>query len=210
MNLRTKGQKIMKKGIDVSDNNGKINWQAIADYNDTKCDDDKIKFAIVASSFGRSGRHDRFAENVEGAHSIGLQCGAYHYSYAIDSSHPAIEAENCRNAINESGVLLELPVFYDMEDADKWKANKGWYPANNDVTSYCRDFINNLGLDCGIYASYSWLQSYIDWRSLGCAVWNAQWGNNDDLKGYMWQYTDKLYIPGASRTELFDANILYL
>jgi len=200
----------MKKGIDVSDNNGQINWQAIKDFNDSAADADKIKFAMVACSYGSSGRHDRFEENVQAAHELGLKCGAYHYSYAIDSVHPAMEAENCRNAINESGVLLELPVFYDMEDADHWKIERGWEPANHDVTAYCRDFINNLGLNCGVYASYSWLSNYIDWRSLGCSVWTAAWGNSDPLQGYMWQYTDKLYIPGASRTELFDANILYM
>lgn len=198
------------KGIDVSDNNGQINWSAIKNFNDYAADADKIKFAMIACSYGSSGRHDRFAENVQASHELGLKCGAFHYSYAIDSVHPAMEAENCRNAINESGVLLELPVFYDMEDADHWKIERGWEPANHDVTAYCRDFINNLGLNCGIYASYDWLLNYIDWRSLGCSVWTAAWGNSDPLQGYMWQYTDKLYIPGASRKELFDADILYM
>ena len=45
----------------------------------------------------------------------------------------------------------------------------------------------------------------IDWQSLSCAVWNAQWGPFDDFKGFMWQFTDKLKIGGKQ----FDANILY-
>ncbi len=187
----------MVKGIDVSDNNGYVDWQSVADSG--------IKFAMVACSFGSSGRHDRFLENVNGAHDVGLKVGAYHYSYAINSAHPAMEAANCKTAIAEAGVLLELPVFYDMEDADHWKSDRGWLPQNNDVTSYCKSFIDNLGLNCGIYASYDWLQNYIDWRSLKCPVWNAQWGSSDDLKGYMWQKTDSLYIAGKQ----FDANILY-
>lgn len=196
-------------GIDVSDNNGYLNWSAIQEYN-VNNPDRQIEFAIIASSYGSSGRHDRFAENVNGAHDIGLICGAYHYSYAIKPEHPAMEAANCRKAIDNSGVLLELPVFYDMEDADGWKAARGWEPENNDVTSYCKSFIDALGLNCGIYASYSWLTNYINWRSLGCSVWNAQWGNADDLKGYMWQFTNSLYIPGFTQSDKpVDADILY-
>lgn len=196
-------------GIDVSDNNGKLNWDAISRYNETS--ENPIEFAIVASSYGRTGRHDRFLENVNGAHSVGLKVGAYHYSYAINSSHPSEEAVNCRDAISESGVLLELPVFYDMEDADEWKRQHGWIPSEHDITQYCKDFIDNIGLNCGVYASYSWLTTFIDWRSLGCSVWNAQWGSQDDIGGYMWQYTDSLYIPGfvAGTNKCVDGNMLY-
>lgn len=58
-----------------------------------------------------------FQRNVEGAHRAGLICGAYHYSYALT---PA-EARYCKWVIENSGVLLELPVFFDMEDGDGWK-----------------------------------------------------------------------------------------
>lgn len=155
-------------GIDVSDNNGALNWSAIIDYNQNN-PDKQIEFAMIASSYGSSGRHDNFLKNVNGAHEIGLKCGAYHYSYAINADHPALEAANCKDAINSAGVLLELPVFYDMEDADGWKLNHNWRPQDNDVTGYCRDFINALGLNCGVYASYSWLENYIDWAVLAAA-----------------------------------------
>ena len=56
--------------------------------------------------------------------------------------------------------------------------------------------MQGIGLNCGVYASYSWLCDLIDWRSLGCSVWNAEWGGSDDIKGYMWQFTEKLYIGG--------------
>ncbi|MBQ3444093.1 MAG: hypothetical protein IJG33_12715 [Selenomonadaceae bacterium] len=60
-------------------------------------------------------------------------------------------------------------------------------------------------LDAGVYASYSWLTSLIDWQSLGCPIWNAQWHSKDDFKGYAWQYTDSLMIGGKQ----FDGNIIY-
>ena len=189
------------KGIDVSENNGYVNWEAVAAAG--------YKFAIVRSSYGRTGVDARFIENVEGAHAAGLLVGAYHYSYALDREQAAEEAAHCGQVIADAGVLLELPVWYDMEDADGYKSRHGFAFDADEITDMCRIFIENIGLDCGVYASLSWLDAYIDWESLDCAVWNAQWSANDDLKGMMWQYTDNEYIPGASSSGVFDANILY-
>jgi lysozyme len=184
-------------GIDVSENNGTIDWQAVADAG--------IEFAIVRCSYGKSGRDEMFQQNVEAAHAAGLKVGAYHYSYALTPEDATIEAANCHAAIEESGVGLELPVWFDMEDADHWKAEHGFDFSADNVTQICQAFIDSIGYDCGVYASLSWLQTPIDWRGIGCAVWNAQWGADDDIKGMMWQYTDSLDIAGKS----FDGDILY-
>ena len=189
----------MTYGIDVSENNGFVDWQAVADAG--------IKFAIVRSSYGRNSRDENFLRNVEGAHSVGLKCGAYHYSYALTPEQARQEARNCKNAIDEAGVLLELPVWFDMEDADGYKRKYDFDFSADNVTAICKAFLDEVKpLDCGVYASLSWLENYIDWQGLGSAVWNAQWGDSDDLQGYMWQYTDSLNIGGKT----FDGNILYL
>ena len=187
----------MMRGIDVSENNGLVDWPLVAATG--------MKFAIVRASFGRHETDTLFQANVESAHKAGLLCGAYHYSYALNMAEARQEAENCRQAIEKAGVLLELPVFFDMEDADSYKVRHGFSFDRGTVTGICKTFLDNIGLDAGVYASYSWLCDYIDWPSLGCAVWNAQWGASDDLRGYMWQHTDSLNIGGR----LFDGNILY-
>lgn len=187
----------MIKGIDVSNHNGVVDWQAVADAG--------YEFVMVRSSYGLHSKDSRFAANAARANASGLKVGAYHYSYALSVEDAIKEAANCRNAIKSAGVLLELPVFLDMEDADGYKERNSFAFNPIVITAMCRAFIDNVGLDCGVYASYSWLTDYIDWRSLGCAVWSAQWGKTDDLKGYMWQYTDKLEIGG----QYFDGNIKY-
>ena len=194
------------KGIDVSENNGCVDFDAVkaAGYD----------FVIVRCSYGQTGRDDAFASNVARAHDAGLLVGAYHYDYSTTVDEAVRNAQNCRAAINESGVFLELPVFYDMEDADGWKARHGFYPER--LTDMCRAFIENVGLDCGVYASESWLKNYIDWQSLGCAVWNASWYGNDNpepcigdgqdgIMGYAWQYTSTAVIDGSE----FDADVIY-
>ena len=197
----------MKYGIDVSENNGYIDWDDVKDAG--------VDFVIVRSSYGRTGVDDMFLENVNGAHAVGLACGAYHYGYGLTPADAVIEAQNCKRVIDEAGVLLELPVWYDMEDEDEYKERHGFDFSMENATAICRAFLDEIQpLDCGVYASLSWFQDYIDWRSLGCAVWNAEWmrGENpapnvdqDSIQGYMWQYTDKKLIGGR----YFDGDIIY-
>ena len=186
----------MAKGFDVSENNGYVDFEQAAN--------EGYEFVIVRSSYGKSGKDENFLDNVNRAHAAGLKVGAYHYSYALNPDDALQEAQNCREVIDSAGVLLELPVFFDMEDADGYKARHGFDFDN--VNPICRAFLDNIGLNCGIYASESWFNNYIDWRMLGCSVWNASWyseqtepnpdDNVDGIKGYMWQYTDKAYIAG--------------
>ena len=187
----------MRKGIDVSEHNGVVDWQAIADAG--------IEFVMVRSSYGKTGRDEMFKQNVDGAHAVGLQVGAYHYGYALTPDDAVLEAENCRSAIEEAGVALELPVFYDMEDADGYKSNHDFDGSTENVTAICKAFLDNIGLNTGVYASLDWLENSLDWRGLGCSVWNAQWGSTDDIQGFMWQYTDSLVIAGR----VFDGNYMY-
>lgn len=187
------------KGIDVSYVQGdNINWQQVkaAGYD----------FAICRSSYGKKHFDETFARNVEQAHRAGLICGAYHYSYALNPDDAKQEAQYCKWLIENSGVLLELPVFFDIEDGDGYKAYHDFNFSRRNVTDICRSFLDNIKpLNAGIYASYSWLDDLIDWRSLNCPVWNAQYYHTDFLKGFMWQYTENLVIGGKR----FDGNILY-
>lgn len=185
------------KGIDVSYHNGVVDWEAVKEAG--------IEFVIMRSSYGLQSKDTMFSQNVAGAKAVGLKVGAYHYSYALSVEDAVQEAVNCSETIESTGQLFEMPVFFDMEDADDYKKRKGFAFDRAEITAMCKAFIDNVCLDCGVYASYYWLTDYIDWRSLGCAVWNAQWGRNDDIKGYMWQYTDRLNIGGR----LFDGNIKY-
>ena len=93
-----------------------------------------------------------------------------------------------------------------MEDADNYKDKHGFNFDPYEMTEMCKAFIEGCApLKCGVYASYSWFEEYIDWKSLDCPVWNAQWSDEDDLKGYMWQYSDCAIIGG----KYFDANVIY-
>lgn len=186
------------KGIDVSTFNGVVDWQAVKAAG--------MEFAICRTGYGKNGYDETFQRNVEGAHAVGLKCGAYHYSYALTPADAIIEADFCKRIIHEAGVLLELPVWFDMEDDDGYKKRHCFKFTRRNVTDICRAFLDTIKpLDCGVYAGLDWLDKLIDWQSLGCAIWSAQWSSKDSFRGYMWQYTDRLQIGG----KYFDGNILY-
>ena len=186
-------------GIDVSENNGYVDWKGIRRKHD------EIKFAIIRSSYGFS-FDSRFIDNVYSAINNGFKCGAYHYSYALNKSEALIEAETMKKIINDSGMLLELPCFFDME-GDNYKIRNGFDFSKDNVTEICKTFIDEMKpLNTGVYANLNWLENNIDWKSLDCSVWSAQYNTVDDFKGYLWQYTDKLHLCGKD----FDGDILYL
>lgn len=201
----------MIRGLDISENNGYLGadfWQAAVD---TGC-----KFAYIRCSWGNGHEDEYFRNNVQMAHEYGLLVGAYHYDYSLTPDITANHARKCAAIIADSGVLLELPVFYDLEDADGWKERNGYDFSGYNATAQCRAWIDNIGLQTGVYASYSWLERAvtdssgcgdgpIDWRSLDCSVWNAEWGGIDDIRAFVWQDTDQLSIGGR----LVDGNWMY-
>lgn len=186
------------RGVDVSYFNYRVNWCELYARG--------YEFAICRTGFGRNGIDETFARHVADAHMAGLICGAYHYSYALNIDDAIAEAEHCKSIIEDSGLMLELPVFLDMEDGDGYKCNHNFKPNRRNVTEICRAFLEHMQpLNCGVYASYYWLLDYVDYKTLGCPIWSAQWNGRDDFGGYMWQCRDDLLVDGT----LFDENVLY-
>lgn len=196
------------RGLDISIHNhdryaGKaIPWNKIKDAG--------VDFVIIRTGGGLSIADPDFQKDVNDAHSVGLKVGAYHYSYALTQSEAMQEAEACKRLINNAGVLLELPVFFDMEDADGYKQRHYFSFNRRNITNICRAWLQAIQpLNSGIYASLSWLEDYINWEDLvqefNIPIWNAQYNVIDNFKGYMWQFTKELYIDD----NIWDANILY-
>lgn len=151
------------------------------------------KFVAIRSSYGLHSKDEMFEQYCSYADQLGLEKMAYHYSYAKNADEAAIEAENCRNVIANSGVGLSI-VWYDIEE----------YPEPS--TDKARAFLDNIGLNCGIYANYNFLTNYIDWQSLGCPVWNAQYSSVDDIGAYMWQFQGDVPVIDGS----VDLNYRYI
>lgn len=195
----------MQKGIDVSENNGRVNWQIVKNKG--------MEFAIIRLGYGSGHLDSEFYRNVNGALAAGLKIGIYYYSYALNTYGARKEAEFVLQTLKDSGLTperLECGIWYDMEDADGFKARHGM-PSKSEITAMCSRFISDLnaaGYSCGIYASLDWLENKIETHRLAKYVpyWCAQWGSSCDWpRAKMWQYTDCLPIGGKE----FDGNYLF-
>lgn len=161
-------------GYDVSENN----TFTIDDFRSMV--DNGAEFVVIRASYGKHSEDSRFKEYCEYADQVGLRKMAYHYGYASTPDDAVEEAQNCANVVNNSGFAFDI-VFYDMEEPQMLRSGQ--------ATEIAKAFLDNVGLNAGIYASESPLtDGTIDWKSLGCAVWNAEYGSTDDIQGYMWQF----------------------
>lgn len=97
-------------GIDVSQHNGEIDWEAVAA--------DGIEFAMIRVGYrgyteGEIYMDERFAENYAGAREAGLKVGVYFFSQAVNAEEAREEAEFTLDALK--GLKLDLPVAFDWE-----------------------------------------------------------------------------------------------
>lgn len=189
----------MKRGIDVSENNGFVDWESVAAAG--------VEFAIIRLGWGKRHLDSRFYENINGAINAGLKVGVYYYSEATDASEARAEADFALYVMQDAGItpdMLEMGVWFDEEN-DSWKSER--LTDSDEITDICTTFINTLeeaGYHCGLYANYDYLTNVIDMSRLaGVPVWCAQYNSQCDYDGAaIWQCTDSYFINGAQ----FDKN----
>ncbi len=194
----------MMKGIDVSENNGVIDWGAVKAAG--------FEFAIIRLGYGNWHIDSRFYENVNGALKVGLKIGIYYYSYALSDEAAGNEADFVIKISKECGLThdkLPMGVWFDIEDADGYKERHG-VTNRQELTNMCSVFINRLWSAgygyVGLYANYDWLKNKLFVDQLGgCAIWCAQYNSHCDYQGaHIWQYSSSENIEG----NLFDANVV--
>ena len=93
-------------GIDVSMNNGSIDWNKVVQ------DPQKIRFAYIKATEGTTYVDPTFDENRKGATAAGLKNGAYHF-YSL-ATPPINQAYNFINKVHALGVS-DLPPMLDIE-----------------------------------------------------------------------------------------------
>lgn len=192
------------KGIDVSENNGEVDFQAVKNAG--------YDFVIVRLGYGNCHLDSNFYRNVNGALDAGLKIGVYYYDYGLDVIDAQNQAAFTLMVLLDCGLKperLEMGVWYDMEDADSWKHKHGM-PNSATLTNMCSAFVEKCrayGYDCGVYSCLDWLENKIVVNRLPAdtKLWCAQYNRSCDYSGaYMWQYTASANINGR----YFDANVL--
>ena len=198
----TEEVKRMYYAIDVSKHQNKFDWQAAYSKG--------IRHAMLRAGYGRySSQVDpQFERNAAECTRLGIQYGAYWYSYATTPAEARQEARCCLAAIK--GKHLCLPVAYDIE----------YEPCilrltNAQRTALVQAFLSEIeaaGYYGILYASYDFIRNRLDWKALSkYDVWVAQYSSacTCPLPYGIWQYSSRnaLGIPGYGTS--LDCNRIY-
>lgn len=180
----------LARGIDVSKWNGDIDWGAVAASG--------VQFAIIRTSFGWSNREKftdpKLVNNINGAKSVGVPIGAYHYSYATNPTEAIWEADFFIDRLRWTS--WEYPVCMDMEDKCQLRLNT---QQRTDVALTFLDRVASQGYYTAIYSNLNWTRNYLDMSRLSRHdLWIAQWNDHCScaLPYGMWQYTSSGSVPG--------------
>lgn len=191
-----------KRGIDVSVWQGGIDWSAVKN--------DGIDFAIIRSGWGykNDGEMDKnFIRNIQNAKAAGVKVGVYHYSYATSVENARQEAEFCLSLVRESGVSLDLPIYFDIED-QSIAVNHDKNIRTEMCIAFCSEIEKN-GYWAGVYANLNWYNNYLNKSDLAkrYTLWLAQYNDTHDMNCDIWQYSSSGHINGISGN--VDLNIMY-
>ncbi len=99
------GARTNELGIDVSNYNGEINWQAVKNSD--------ISFAFTKATEGETYVDELFTKNWQNMKSIGLIRGAYHFFRPLKD--PNLQAENFLRQIQDTLEASDLPAVLDVE-----------------------------------------------------------------------------------------------
>ena len=196
----------MEKVIDVSDNQGMINW--------VKAKADGVVFAILRTVRG-SGKTDyQFANNMAGCRENGIGFDGYKYSYAKNEASSIKEAQQVVALLQQYGCGSEVTIWWDMEDASLRGLGKAQLTEN---IRAAEQVIRSAGYTFGIYCNQDWYDHVLDTVELAdCIWWLAKYGCNDgtlnaspvgvdNLWGH--QYTSRGRVAGING--YVDMNVLF-
>lgn len=190
----------MIKGIDISRWQGIIDWPRVRQH---------VEFAIIKIGGSDQGYYPdgQAVRNVLEARSTGLPIGFY--VYLGGTGAPADEIAHIKNLVNNIGGLRPGELF--VLDWEENNANEVGY-----VHAIAKGLVDSGFPAPLIYMNLSYVRRQ-NWKplvDLGCGLWVAAWGNNDDIADTpppsdewpmwaIWQYSSTGSVPGiAGRVDM--------
>ncbi|MDO4293906.1 MAG: GH25 family lysozyme [Eubacteriales bacterium] len=196
----------MWKGIDVSDNQGRVDW--------AKAGAGGVSFAILRST-RRLGQEDgQFAANLAGCRAQNIPVAVYKYTYAVTPEEARREALGVVALLGRHR-MKDTMVWWDVEDRERLK------PLGSVKLTACireaRQVIEAAGYRFGLYVGLYVLQEewfYLD-SFAAVQLWVARYyqggkemsfGEEPDLSRrpqvgkplWGWQYTASGRVPGIA------------
>ena len=178
------------RGVDVSEHQHEIDWDAVAS--------DGVEFAIIRAGYrgysqGGLNEDPYFRRNIEEAKRVGMRVGVYFFSQAINTREAIEEANYLLNLIAD--YTIDLPVFFDWEPIYGGEDVRTEGVSGDVITECCLAFaqtIYSAGYEPGVYFYRS--QGYFDYdleRLSNMVFWSAAIGSSPDFyyDHRFWQYS---------------------
>ena len=180
------------KGIDVSNNNGGIDF--------LKVKNSGIEVVIIKATEGVDWIDPYLEKHYKEACGKGFSIGFYHFM--SEKTNPSKQAEDFYKAIKDKEYNV-LPCL-DIETNNAGRTSK-------EITDRCLEFLRRFkelsGLDCMIYTGGYFGRDNLDSRIKNYKVWIAHYGVDtpmdtgfSNVVGH--QYTENGYVEGAGKVDM--------
>ena len=185
----------MNVGIDVSSNNGGIDWAQVGQAGFT--------FAYARATLGKESNDETFEANRQGAKAHGIRFGAYHLPYPGNSSAKQQAEHFLRVAKPRAGDLLPAIDIENKTPKDEGEAKF----SRDDLVAWFRQWLAAVEAKVGakpiIYTNPSWWSSRLQSADLsGHPLWLAHYTEGKPTiprpwRAFaIWQHSDRGRIGG--------------
>lgn len=212
------GKSVSRLGIDVSDHQGTIDWNAVAS--------DGIDFAMIrlgnrGYTEGGLSLDEQFNANLDGAQTAGLDAGVYFFSQALTANEAREEAEFVLEHLD--GRSLQMPIVFDHETI-AGRSGRADSISSDDLVACALAFCETVeaaGYETMVYGNRKDLSRFspVDGSKAsavalaetlgGRNIWFAEYGELAPTAPFditIWQYADDGRVAGIDTA--VDLNIL--
>ena len=190
----------IQKIIDVSEHNGKINWEKARSH---------IDGVIIRCGYGMdmTSQDDKhWKRNADECTRLGIPFGVYLYSYANTEGKSRSVAAHVLRLIKK--YKLSFPVYLDLEEEHSPDTRAH---AVHGAKIFA-DIVGRAGYVVGIYANENWYKNIIGSSLDKYTKWVAKYSSQaPDVTGVdIWQYTSSGNVPGLTGNNgMVDINYCY-
>ncbi len=192
-------------GIDVSQHNDVIDWEALAEAGD-KPDFIYIRAGIRGYESGKLVADTQVSANLIGARETGAEVGVYFVTQAVTEDEAREEAHFVMDVVSDNNI--DLPIALDVEKIESYESE----PRTKKLSAeeYTRnvlafaDEMKQLGHDTIIYGNGKTFMLMLDMSMLeDVDKWFADYVAEDDYIPYfpydfsIWQFSSKGRISGV-------------
>ncbi len=185
-------------GIDVSEYQGEIAWDEVADYG--------VSFAIMRAGYrgyvsGALVEDATVRDNIISASENGIEIGLYFFSQAVNEEEVLEEAQILIDMANE--YEINGPLVIDVEKIDSNSARANYLTQGERtllVTAFC-NAIRNAGYTPMIYGNTNSLFEMLDYETIANEkIWFANFSKTlyFPYQLSVWQYSESMTIPGIT------------